>query len=199
MDNQQATLTELAWLAGVMDGDGWIGFTLARDDRSKQRRTMVVKTEVRLVNTDEEIINKAHEIWNKLGVNPYRRNKKKKNRRRIHEIATKNMTGCLKILTRIRPYLAGNKKDRAQYMIWFIQSRKRKDFIRIPDSKYCGDGPRKLTPPYTDNEIEWIEKCRYLQANGRASETTRENQDKAVEDLKIRNQKYKELLIPDKI
>lgn len=193
MDNQQATIAEKAWLAGIFDGEGWIGFSIAFDDRSNSRRTVVIKTEVRVNNCDKAIIDKLSRIWKKIGVNPYRRDSKRKGvHRRVYEAATKHMTGSLKLLEATLPYLTGNKKERAELMIEFIKRRKKNGTIRIADENYPGYGPRNRTAPYTQREVEIVEECRILQAG--ASETRRENQDKAVQEFKIRNQKYKELL-----
>jgi len=197
MDNPQETakLTEKAWLAGILDGEGWVGFSLSKDERSKTRRTIIVKTEIKINNTDKAIIDKCIAIFKKLGVNPYIRNMKvKKIRKRVYEVSTKNMTGVPKILRATLPYLTGNKHQRAKYMLEFIKLRKRSGMIEIPPKLYTGTGPRKLVAPYTDREVELVEKCKQLQNPG-SSETTSGIKDKAVKDFKIRNQQYKELLM----
>jgi hypothetical protein len=199
MDNQQGTIAELAWLAGIIDGEGWIGFTLAKDQRGNVRRSILVKTEIRINNCDKAIVDKCIDIWRKVGVNPYIRNYKHKGiRRRVYELATKNMTGVSKILIAVIPYLVGNKLERAKIMLRFIQSRKRKTKIRIPDEHYSGAGPRNFVSPYTEEEVNMVKSCRKLQATG-SSETTRESRNKAVIEFEICNQQYKEMLMSDKI
>src|SRR5579863_6517286 len=70
MDNQQATDYELGWLAGILDGEGWIGFSITQK-RSGTGGSVFAKLEVRVNNTDKAIIDRTAEIMNKLGVNPY--------------------------------------------------------------------------------------------------------------------------------
>lgn len=196
MDNQQTSLTDLAWLAGIIDGEAWVGFSLAKDDRSKNRRTVVVKTEIKIPNTDKEIIAKCYRIWKQIGVNPYYREtsyKVKSYRKPVYEVATKNMTGVQKMINAVLPFLTGNKLERAHLMLEFIKSRQVAGKIEIPDERYSGDGPRSLVAPYSDREVEIVVKCRELQSNG-VSTTARENLDKTVLDFKIRNQRYKETL-----
>ncbi len=190
MDNQQTSLTDLAWLAGIIDGEGWIGFSLAKDDRSKNRRTVVVKTEIKINNTDREIIARCQRIWKQIGVNPYYREysyKVKSYRKPVYEVATKHMTGVEKLIKATLPFLTGNKLERAHLILEFIKSRKIAGTILIPDSQYEGTGPRSLVAPYSDREMEIVIKCRELQSNG-VSTTARENLDKTVQDFKIRNQ-----------
>lgn len=196
MDNQQTSLTDLAWLAGIIDGEGWIGLSLAIDDRSKTRRTVVVKTEIKINNTDREIIARCQRIWKQIGVNPYYREykyKAKAYRKPVYEVATKHMTGVLKLIDATLPYLTGNKLERAKLMKEFIKSRQVAGTIKVPDDHYTGQGPKALTAPYSEREVEIVEKCRALQSNG-VSTTARRNRDEAVQDFKIRNQQYKELL-----
>jgi len=200
MENQQTSLTDLAWLAGIIDGEGWIGFSLAKDDRSKGRRTVVVKTEIKINNTDHEIIAKCYRIWKQIGVNPYYREysyKVKSYRKPVYEVATKHMTGVQKLIKATLPFLTGNKLERAYLILEFIKSRQTAGTILIPEDQYEG-GPRSLVAPYSDREMEIVIKCRELQSNG-VSTTARENLDKTVQDFKIRNQQYKEKLGLDKI
>jgi len=182
MDNQQATEYELGWVAGIVDGEGWLGFTVFTDPR--RANGTQVKCELRIVNTDPEIIAKSEDIFRKMGINPYMRTRLQKGiNRPVHECATKNMTNLLKILPKIEPYLVGNKKQRARLMMEFIDLRKKNEGLENPN--YGGMGQRKIHP-YTKRELDIVEQCRALQATG-ASETTREKRDAVMQKLKQQN------------
>lgn len=184
MDNQQATEYELGWIAGIVDGEGWLGFTVFTDPR--RINGTQVKCELRIVNTDPEIIAKSEKIFRKMGINPYLRIRMQNGiNRPIHECATKNMTNLMKILPTIEPYLVGNKKHRARLIMEFINLRKKNDGLDNPN--YTGMGQRKIFP-YTERELSLVEQCRALQATG-ASETTREKRDAVMQKLKQQNSK----------
>lgn len=188
MGNQQET-HELGWLAGIIDGEGWIGFTLPANAQGvmvQNRQGATVKVEIKINNTDPGIIEKAAEVFQKLGVNPYIRGNEPSGGQRkfFYEISTKHMASVEKILVPILPYLTGIKKERAKLMLRFIELRRIAPGVFNP--AYANDakgrhGPRTLRP-YTTEEINLIEACRKLQLRG-SSETTRETQD-AFERLK---------------
>ena len=74
-DNQQASPQELGWLAGMIDGDGYIGLRGCKNHGYDWFRP-----EIMVVNTDPAIIKKTQRIMRKLGVNPYIRTGHNKNK-----------------------------------------------------------------------------------------------------------------------
>ena len=79
MGNQQATDAELGWLAGIIDGEGWLGVSLETEHwyrEGKNTRQQSIKVEIKVVNCDPEIVVKTAQIMQKLGVNPYIRQPK---------------------------------------------------------------------------------------------------------------------------
>lgn len=184
MDNQQATLAELGWLAGIIDGEGWLGMTVCNDRR--RVNGLQVKPELKINNCDEEIISKTYLILRKLGINPYRRSMKVPGiHRMVYEVATKNMTNLIKVISPVYPYLTGNKQMRAKVMLEFMELRKNNPGIPNPAYNNGAKGKHgsKTIRPYNARELELIELCRDLQSRG-ASETTRRKRDMAVEALK---------------
>ncbi len=202
MDNQQATDLEIGWLAGIIDGEGWLGFSVTQDKRpgvGDYRRGICVKTELKITNCDEAIIERATGILQKLGVNPYRRTHKQLGvgRRPVHECAIKHMASIERVLPTMQPHLTGNKQQRAAIMLRFITLRKVNPGFPNPNyskseirpGKPGRQGPGRIKP-YTADELTLIEQCRDLQSRG-ASETTRENRERtfrAMESLHVRVQ-----------
>ncbi len=189
MGNQHATDFEIGWLAGIADGEGWIGFSIEYKQsgaKSPRGRLVKVRPEFRINNTDPVIIDRAIEILQKIGINPYRRTSKTSLRRRlIHECSCKHMVGVEKILLALHEQLTGNKQERASLILEFIQLRRENPGIENPiyaDGGKGQRGPRHIRP-YTEQELALVEACRALQNPG-ASETTRETQGKAVTDLR---------------
>lgn len=205
MDNQQATQAELGWLAGIIDGEGWIGFTVTYDHRGEgksNRNKRTVKTEIKVVNCDKAIIERTADIFRKLGVNPFLRQARTTTRQRaVYECACKHMTGTEKILQPILEHLTGNKQERAILLLRFIDLRRSNPGNPNPayaDGAGGRKGPRTLKA-YSDEEMQIVEACRALQAWG-ASETTREDRDRSIRALKRSNDRYLSTEIaPDKI
>lgn len=190
MDNQQATQAELAWLAGIIEGEGWIGFSIsdtAQGINVENRQGSTVKVEIKINNTDALIIHQSAIIFQKLGVNAYVRECKPsgKMKRTYFEVSTKHMKTVELILAATLPYMVGEKRERAELMRKFIELRRSAPIVENPayaNGARGRHGPRSLRP-YTIREIEIIEACRALQVRG-ASETTRENRARAVQNLK---------------
>lgn len=190
MDNQQVTLIELGWLAGIFDGESWIGFTLnglSQGIDVQNRQGATVKVEIKINNTDPLIVQRTAEIFRKLGVEAYVREVKPSDsvKNRVFEVSTKHMKTVELLLKQLQPYLVGEKKERASLMLRFIELRRDAPGVENPayaNGRKGRHGPRTLKP-YTEEEIAIIERCRELQVRG-TSETTRERRNAAVDNLK---------------
>lgn len=66
MDNKQATPseTDLAYFAGIIDGEGWIGLL----KKLRKNRWITYHPCIRVTNTDPNIIEKIQSVWENLGV-----------------------------------------------------------------------------------------------------------------------------------
>ncbi len=171
LGNQQATLIELAWLAGIVDGEGYIGIQYYHT----RRKNISVGVELSISNTDEQIIFKSQNIIQKLGVNPYIQSyayglKNRPQNKKQLKVVVHRMKQLSILLDNINPYLTGNKKERAILVLEFCKSR-----------IVCYIPGRPV--PYSDREIEIIEKCMAKQRRG-ASETVREAQQERLEKIK---------------
>ena len=67
MVNQQET--DVAWLAGIFDGEGTI--TVTRNGSTKHPEQNARKTEMVIANGDERIILRAIEVLESIGIKPY--------------------------------------------------------------------------------------------------------------------------------
>lgn len=194
MDNPQATDAELGWLAGIIDGEGWLGMSIETEHWyriGQNTRQKSIKVEIKVTNCDPEIVVKTAQIMQKLGVNPYIRQPKvelKANHKIHYEASTKRMAPVQRILQAIRPYLVGSKAERADLILRFIELRQANPGVPNPayaDGATGRKGPRTIRP-YTAEELDLVEQCRALQSRKGASETTRATGAAMLEQMRNR-------------
>lgn len=120
MGNQQATQADIGWLAGIIDGEGHIGLSLANSNMSRS-----VKFDLQIVNTDSGLIDKVVRILRCFDVNPYIRE-------RVHVKATWNtntivtvgkMAQIKRILVAVMEHLTGIKREKAEMILALLESR----------------------------------------------------------------------------
>lgn len=183
MGNQQVTAAELGWLAGIIDGEGYLGLQLYQDKRMDRKCGLNIDPCLHISNTDEEIVLKSRDIVRKLGVNPYIRASKLKNRKKDqYKIQVKHMSKMKKILEATYPYLTGNKKKRAKLILEFIDLRKSATWVwKRPNNKSGQGGASK---PYSEREWQIYDECKSLQRVG-TSETRRRAQRLTSEIWKL--------------
>lgn len=189
MDNQQVTPYEIGWLAGIVDGEGYIGMIACYDKR--RSGSVQIDVQMHICNTDEAIILKCQEIIRKIGVNPYIRASKGHTnvKKDVFKIQIKHMRKLKIVLDVLLPYLVGNKQERAKLIIKFIELRMENPGMRKTEG--IGRERSGRIFPYTDEELELFEACQPLQKRG-TSETIRKTQRKNSEIwrvMKIRNLK----------
>ena len=118
--NQQATEYEIGWLAGIIDGEGYIGFS-----RQNTKKTRSIRPDIQIVNCDPDVILKTRKILNMIGINPYIRervhDKKKWSRNYILQMS--KFSSVKKLIDTIGHLLTGEKSKRAQLMIELVNSR----------------------------------------------------------------------------
>lgn len=133
--NQQEILdTDIAWLAGIIDGEGSICMNV-RQKHWNGWNGIGVDLHIGIVNTDGGIIHKFVSVLRKLGIeahlheseqNPiYNANGRKyqNHSKTIVQAGISKMRDILNVLTRIQPYLAGEKSKRALLIMQFIERR----------------------------------------------------------------------------
>ena len=123
-DNQHATL-KLAWLAGIIDGEGSI--MIPRYHRNGNPR---YGYRVSISNTNVSIINRCKEILDMLQIKycNYTQDRGKDGLRRkiTHQIHITNKKGILIVLENIIPHLVGKRKQ-AELLNEFLSDWKSTD------------------------------------------------------------------------
>lgn len=122
MVNQQATLKELSWLGGIVDGEGCVGI---------RHNTMQHQFSPRfnVTNTNMKIINETVSIIRKIGVNPYIREKKPSGyglntKIPCYQVCVDTLSGARLVLEALEPFIIG-KGNQVKYLLEFCISRKR--------------------------------------------------------------------------
>lgn len=117
--------TDLAWLAGMIEGDGWISIQTYSSPTSKLHRA--VKPTLGVSNQDARIIQETKRILNSLGVEGWVSEASPTasswSTRTMYTISTAKISGVKIILERIMPYLRGEKKARAEIVKKFVDRR----------------------------------------------------------------------------
>ncbi|MCE5212500.1 MAG: LAGLIDADG family homing endonuclease [Deltaproteobacteria bacterium] len=120
IDNQQATDLEIGWLAGIIDGEGYIGFS-----RQNSKKVRSIRPDIQVVNCDPDVILKIRKILNIMGINPYIRermhDKKKFSSNYILQMS--RFSHVKKLIDTIGHLLTGEKQKRAKLMIELVNSR----------------------------------------------------------------------------
>lgn len=174
MDNQQVTQLEIGWLAGFVDGEGYIGIS----EYKTRRRHPSYSCALQISNTDEAMILRAQNIIQRLGVNPYirihghgLRNKPKS--KIVWVLVVHRMNKLIRILEVIIPHLTGSKKERGDLVFEYCKSRMG---TFVPGSHHN---------VITEREAQIVELCIAKQKRG-TSETTRKAQ---LENSELNRQK----------
>lgn len=107
---------DLAWLAGILDGEGALSASL-----STKKGRPYLDCRVRVYNTDVRMIQKIARIYVDMGVVFFYNLNKKRNQGWKNQvgICVTSQGSCLKILEAVKPYMA-NKQEIAQAMIGVI-------------------------------------------------------------------------------
>lgn len=125
MGNQPERLLEIAWLAGIMNGEGCINvYVQTKRQRAGNYKGQFIPR-VTIVNTDKEIIEKCYEIFRKNDVGAYiqRQTRKLKMRK---DILVLNITGWKRVLhycELLLPFLVGEKEKAAKIMVNWAKHR----------------------------------------------------------------------------
>lgn len=120
MENEQATPAEIGYLAGLYDGEGCI----AIQQQCKNGKRFNVCVNVKITNSDMNIIEAVQSILLKLGVNPLireRGNPENPNWKAWFEVYLTKRSHIKRVLEVVLPYLRG-KRARAIVMLRFIDN-----------------------------------------------------------------------------
>lgn len=161
MDNPLAQETELAYLAGIIDGEGTI--TLEWSGRRASKSLLPgLRPTVHIANTDENLIQYCIDLLRKLKVKPQIKSQPagyKTRQKRCYWLKIQGLAKVKRILKPILPYLVA-KELHARLLLEFVQHR--------------GDPRLAKGKRYGQVEKRILEKIRILNFRG-ASEIEHQN------------------------
>jgi len=129
--NPQEMLTdaEAGWLAGIIEGNGYITMGLQRAAKKKKDGGLCVLPRIGVVNQDALIIERVRAYFQRLCVDGIYlaehgpRVDTYANAKGILTVSTSRLLGCVRILHAILPHLAGQKGARARLLLDFVERR----------------------------------------------------------------------------
>lgn len=133
MDNQQERFDlDLAWLAGIIEGEGWISLALIQTIQKNKSCTSTFMPNIGCTNTDFQLMKKVEEIFNKLELK-YRKQERPafvgsdgRSRKAKIEVSIYAKEYVKKLSNAILPFMHGVKKNRILRLF---------DFYKIRESK----------------------------------------------------------------
>lgn len=170
MGNQQVTQTDLAWLAGIWDGEGHFSIRRTvgpyKDPQYSPR--------LGVTNSNTQILTRVRQILDALEVKYYFREKGEGgfvgSTKQTWVIAIETLSNALKVIVAIRPYLVG-KGFQADCITEYCERRLKYKSRKFPNS----------VKKYKARDFELVESV--FEANGDirgTSETIRQDAQRAM-------------------
>ena len=130
MDNQQERFELcLAWLAGILEGEGWVSLALVKSNQKNGSSTPAFQPNIGMVNCDFEIMNEVIRILEQLQIT-FRKNHRKAfigsdgiSRKEKIEVSITLHQHIRKFINIIVPYMIGAKKNRCLKLIEYLDIR----------------------------------------------------------------------------
>lgn len=130
MGNQQERFElELSWLAGIIEGEGWISLILYKNNQKKGNSTPAFTPCIGMCNTDMLIVDKVKHMFEKLGIK-FRYQTRDKGigsdgirRKKLAEISVVSKCNIRILANAILPYMIGDKKNRVEKVLKFLDLR----------------------------------------------------------------------------
>lgn len=130
-DNQQeiVTETEKAWLAGFLEGDGFITIGTTTAYKKIKENGRVLKAQIGFCNTDGLLIERAKSICGRIGnggcyvEESSNGSNFKAIRQTLITLRISRLSAVKSILNAIMPYMAGQKSGRAKLILEFVERR----------------------------------------------------------------------------
>lgn len=163
MGNQQATQTELAWLSGIIDGEGSLTMSYTKEKKA-------YTPSLTIANTNELMISVIVDILNKLGCSFYI-NKKTQGHlgsKDVWYIQIRRFETLKVLLEKVIPYMV-SKQAQAKLILRFVN-------LRLPKLHISCNNAGRM---YNEEELELAETCRTMNSWG-ASTTNMQGTSKEV-------------------
>jgi hypothetical protein len=155
--NQQERFLNLAWLAGLFEGEGSISLVKGSANRIMPR--------VHFINSDMQLVEEWANGWKNLGVGNYVQTRKVYNPEKHKQTKQVLICGLKRVhnfINILLPYIRGHKKEVAQTVLDYLEYR-----LSLPNG-----GKRQ---GYTSKDYDYLVKVRGLNQKGpgKSSETIR--------------------------
>lgn len=116
---------DLAWLAGIMEGEGTFSIYHQQRKTTKEGPNGQLRGCVSLTNTDPHLMNKAYDVFLEMGVDMHihEYHNKKGSTRPVYDMQTAQQSKVKTICEMLLPFLYGEKKAKAQMLLRFVSKR----------------------------------------------------------------------------
>jgi hypothetical protein len=114
--------TELAWLAGIMEGEGTFAIYHQKTGDGPKGQ---LRGSISLTNTDPFLINKCFDLFKDMGIELYMHSydNKKGSTRTVYDLQTSKHTYVKIVCETLLPYLIGEKNAKAKMLLRFVNGR----------------------------------------------------------------------------
>ncbi len=158
-----------AWIAGILDGEGWFSLHLC-SPKSSLYQTRTVECTIGVKNTDCRMLIKLTNLYYLAGIkfcNVFQSYKEHPKWKDSITVMVSGMGNVKKLIENSLPYLA-NKKDQAQVMLDYINFRKgNKQIVG------CVRDPNFVRMHKTEAVLQFFKEMERAKQIPNASETTR--------------------------
>jgi len=157
-DNQQVTPEQIAWLAGIWDGEGTFVVSPLKNGKYYSAAASVV-------NTSPEMIRRITQILDGLEITGhlYLEKMRTKKHKRCYHITIRNYKILKKFIILLLPYLVAKKKQ-AEILLKYIESRMGYKPIVLQDT--LGRVMGMKSQGYSAQEIGYYKQLKKLNAFG---------------------------------
>jgi len=184
--NQQVAGSEIGWLAGFFDGEGYIGL---RVEYHKGMDKVYIRPEMNIGNTDQAMTEKAVDIARRMGANLYvhKRTLKKRKEKWYWVAQSRSQAKISRLFTQLMPHLTGRKQQRTRLVVEFCNSRMaQRPIDRHVELKIAGRKGNGHNKPYTNHQLDIFEQVQPMMRRGpRTSETLRTMRRRNSELLEV--------------
>ena len=124
MDNQQATESEIGYLAAMLEGEGSIHLSVRKKKATNRNGSNGIDLVLCVANTDVAIIQKCAAIIRKYGIEPYIHcYERKEGWKDCWHVRVSRIAHAVVLLPALIPHMAGQKKHKAELIVEFLARR----------------------------------------------------------------------------
>lgn len=130
----QVQETKLAWLAGIIDGEGCLQIWWKTRTHRSGNSTCTPSARITITNSSEAIVQECIKIFQDLGIKYYCRDPKNSVIRKMVRLEILNYGSLKTILDAVTPYMIG-KKDQAEALREFVEKASKRNGFSSQEEK----------------------------------------------------------------